>query len=149
MTTLLAALLALGALAFWLGQRRALAVAAGGARLRARTVYYGHYVALWCVVPALAVVLFAAVSGANPRIAAASLALAAAGAWFARSRISPTLNARVPVESALRTALGDAVTDANPAALAAVASALAAVEAEQPDAAVETDVIRLALAAQR
>jgi hypothetical protein len=66
----------------------------------------------------------------------------------ALERIAPTLGGG-PAATALRTALGDAVADANPAALAAVASALAAVEAEQPDAAVETDVIRLALAAQR
>ena len=66
----------------------------------------------------------------------------------ALTRIAPTLGGG-PAATALRTALGDAVTDANPAALAAVASALAAVDAEQPDAAVETDVIRLALAAQR
>jgi phosphate transport system permease protein len=106
MTAALATLLALGALAFWLGQRRALAVASGGARLRARPVYFGHYVALWCVLPALAVVLVAAAASARaPTLASLGLAAGAAGAWFASSRISAALNARVPVEVALRTAL--------------------------------------------
>jgi phosphate transport system permease protein len=107
MTTTLAALLVLGALAFWLGRRRALAVSSDGARLRARPVYYGHYVALWSVIPATASVLLAAGldPGARPAIAGVAIAAGVAGAWFARSRISPELNARVPVEGVLRFAL--------------------------------------------
>lgn len=66
----------------------------------------------------------------------------------ALERIAPTLG-KGPAGTKLLTALTDAVSDANPAALAAVETALMAVEAEQPDADVETAVIRLAIAAQR
>ncbi len=106
-TTSIAALLGLGALAFWLGRGRALAVSLAGGRLRARPVYYGHYVALWCVLPALAGLMAAAAfePAARPALAGAALAVGAVGAWFARARISPALNARVPVEGALRFAL--------------------------------------------
>ena len=108
MITALTALLCLGALAFWLGRGRALAVSLAGGRLRARPVYYGHYVALWCVLPALAGLLAGAAfePAARPALAGVALAIGALGAWFARARISPALNARVPVEAALRTALG-------------------------------------------
>ncbi len=107
MTTALAALLALAALAFWLGQRRALAVSSAGGRLRARPIYYGHYVALWSLLPALVAGIAAAAlaPSARPLAAAVALASGAAAAWFARGRISPELNARVPVERVLRTAL--------------------------------------------
>jgi phosphate transport system permease protein len=107
MALTLALLAAIAALAFWLGQRRALAVSAG-VRLRARPVYYGHYTALWSVLPALALLLVAAWQGAATRLqlAGAALVVAALGAWYARSRITPALNARVPVERALRVALG-------------------------------------------
>jgi phosphate transport system permease protein len=103
MTATLAAILALGGLAFWLGRRRALAVHSAGGVLRARPVYFGHYVALWSVVPAVAALLLSAWYGAAPRplLAGLSLAVGAVGAWFARSRISSALNARVPVERAL------------------------------------------------
>ncbi|HEY8121148.1 MAG TPA: phosphate ABC transporter permease family protein, partial [Myxococcota bacterium] len=103
----LAAVLSLGALAFWLGQRRALAAVRAGERLRARPIYYGHYVALWCVLPALAGLLAAAAvaPAARGAVAMAALALGALGAWFARGRVSAALNARVPVESAMRWAL--------------------------------------------
>ena len=102
----LTALLVLAALAFWLGQRRALAVSAGR-RLRARPVYYGHYAALWSVVPAAVAVALAASldAAAPPLLAGIALAVGAAGAWYARSRISPESNARVPVERAMRFAL--------------------------------------------
>jgi len=103
MTTTLAAILALGALAFWLGRRRALAVSSTGGKLRARPVYYGHYVALWSVLPATAAVLLSAWhdNAARPLLAGISLTVGAVGAWFARSRITSALNARVPVERAL------------------------------------------------
>jgi len=107
MTATLAAILALGALAFWLGRRRALAIRSASGPLRARPVYFGHYVALWTVVPASAALLLSSWYGAAPRplLAALSLALGALGAWFARSRISAALNARVPVERALHVSL--------------------------------------------
>ena len=101
----LAAILA--ALAFWLGRRRALAVASTTGRLRARPVYYGHYVALWSALPALGAIL---ATGAldpalRPALAALALAVGVACGWLARARISSALNARLPVERALRTAL--------------------------------------------
>ena len=106
-TTSLLALLCLGALAFWLGRGRALAISLAGERLRARPIYYGQYVAIWCVLPALAGLTAAAAvePAARGALLGAALAVGAAGAWFARARISPALNARIPVEGALRTAL--------------------------------------------
>jgi hypothetical protein len=62
-------------------------------------------------------------------------------------RIAPTLG-RGPAAAALRSALAAVVDHASPAALTAVESALIGFEAEQPDLAVEADVIRLALSAQ-
>jgi len=107
LTLSLATLLTLGALAFWLGQRRALAISRGGVRLPARAVYYGNFVALFGVLPALACLLVAAAFDAPARfVALAAAALAGGvGAWLARSRIMPSLNARVPVERAMRSAL--------------------------------------------
>ncbi len=56
--TLVAALLLLTAIAFQLGRRRALVLASGSPRnLHSLPGYYGSYVALWCGVPALFVVL--------------------------------------------------------------------------------------------
>lgn len=55
-TTVLAALLMLSAAAFYLGRRRAFAIAgeAGGIRhLHSRPTYYGVLTALWCGIPAL------------------------------------------------------------------------------------------------
>ncbi|HEU4427547.1 MAG TPA: phosphate ABC transporter permease subunit PstC [Myxococcota bacterium] len=107
LTLSLATILTLGALAFWLGQRRALAFSRDGVRLPARAVYYGNFVALWGVLPALACLLIAAaLDGPARGVALGAAALAgASGAWLARSRIMPSLNARVPVERALRSAL--------------------------------------------
>jgi phosphate transport system permease protein len=51
-------LLALSSMAYYLGRRRAVAVAGGPARIRdlhSRPTYYGAYVALWCLVPATVV----------------------------------------------------------------------------------------------
>ena len=54
-SSILAAVLALAALGFWLGRRRALARAGGDARtLHSRSVYHGFAVALATAVPALA-----------------------------------------------------------------------------------------------
>jgi phosphate transport system permease protein len=55
---LLTTLLLLMATAFWLGRTRALAVAGGTPRsLHSRPSYHGYFVALWCGVPALVVLL--------------------------------------------------------------------------------------------
>jgi hypothetical protein len=80
---------------------------------------------------------------ANPPVAPATAALR-----DALDRIAPTLGTG-PAADALRSALAAAVEAATPAALTAVQATLPALEAELPDAAVEADVIRLALAAQR
>lgn len=66
----------------------------------------------------------------------------------ALERIAPTLGPG-PAAAALRSALAAAMEDASPTALAAITAALAGLEAEQPDVAVEADVIRLAVEAQR
>jgi phosphate transport system permease protein len=103
-TLTLAALAALSALAFWLGRGRALAVSlATGRRLASLPNYYGHYVALWCALPALAALVAAsAIAPANRGAALGAVALAgAAGAWLGRRRVAAGLNARVPVERAL------------------------------------------------
>ena len=66
----------------------------------------------------------------------------------ALERIAPTLG-RGPAATALQRGLGAAVNAPTPAALASVEAVLQRLELEQPDAAVEVEVIRLALAAQR
>jgi phosphate transport system permease protein len=107
LTLSLVTLLTLGALAFWVGRRRALAVSRGGVRLPARPVHYGNFVVLWGVLPAAVCLLAAAALGAPARELALVLAAlaGASGAWLARSRILPSLNARIPVERAMRSAL--------------------------------------------
>ncbi len=53
---LIVVLLILSSIAFYLGRRRAFAVARGRARnLHSLPSYYGYYVALWCGLPALLV----------------------------------------------------------------------------------------------
>jgi len=60
--TPLLALVFLAATAFWLGRRRALAVAGGtAAKLHSRPHYHGQRVALWTALPAVAVLLVGAV----------------------------------------------------------------------------------------
>ncbi len=57
-STLLFILAILCGFSFWMGRRRALAVAGGEPRrLHSLPGYYGYYVALWCAVPALLVLL--------------------------------------------------------------------------------------------
>lgn len=58
-TLLIAVLLALSTLAYWLGRSRALHVAKkpGTVRLHSRPGYHGMLVALWCCIPALAIFL--------------------------------------------------------------------------------------------
>jgi|SRR5512134_1314437 hypothetical protein len=65
----------------------------------------------------------------------------------ALERIVPSLGASAAA-SALRSALTAAIEGQGSAAVPAIESALAQLEAEQPDAAVEADVIRLALSAR-
>jgi phosphate transport system permease protein len=71
-TTLVLILLASSAAAYFMGRNRAL-VTAGGAgapsRLHSLPGYYGYYVALWCLLPALALVLIWLI--AEPRVIAA------------------------------------------------------------------------------
>ncbi len=57
-STLLFTLAILCGFSFWMGRRRALAVAGGEPRrLHSLPGHYGYYVALWCAVPALLVLL--------------------------------------------------------------------------------------------
>ncbi len=100
-------LLLLGAVAFWIGRRRALLALAGGARLHSRPVYHGHFVALACAVPGLALLLLALALPGPPAAFAAQLALCAAlaGLVLAARRITPEFRARPLVEGALRSVL--------------------------------------------
>ncbi len=55
-TTLILLLAAMSFVAFFLGRRRALVMSGErGPKLHSLPVYYGHYVTLWCLLPALAV----------------------------------------------------------------------------------------------
>lgn len=74
-------------------------------------------------------------------------ALAEAPLRDALERIVPSLGGGAAA-TALRTALTAAVEGQGAAAAPAIESALAQLEAEQPDAAVEADVIRLAISAR-
>lgn len=58
LSVLLAVLLALSVAGYYLGRSRALAGVGGGAvKLHSLPAYYGYYVALWCGIPALLVVM--------------------------------------------------------------------------------------------
>ncbi|MGH7288094.1 MAG: phosphate ABC transporter permease subunit PstC, partial [Myxococcota bacterium] len=100
-------LLLLGAVAFWIGRRRALLAIAGGARLHSRPVYHGHFVALACAVPGLALLpLVLWLPGPPAAFAAlATLCAALAGLVLAARRITPEFRARPLVEGALRIVL--------------------------------------------
>lgn len=76
------------------------------------------------------------------------VSLAVAPLTDALERIVPSLGSG-PASLALQSALSAVLARGNPAAIQAVESALLVLEAEQPDAAVEADVIRLAIAARR
>ena len=58
-TALFAAILLLSVVGYWMGRRRALAMERGDAveRLHSLPRYYGYYVALWCGLPAIALLL--------------------------------------------------------------------------------------------
>ncbi len=56
-TILIATLLVLSAIGYWLGRARAISAASGGIeRLNSLPGYYGYYVAIWCGLPALLLV---------------------------------------------------------------------------------------------
>jgi phosphate transport system permease protein len=104
----LATLLALGAVAFWTGRRRALRLAAAGdVRLHSRPVYHGHFVALACTLPACAaLVLGALLPGPPPLpVVAAAFGIGAAGLVLALRRVAPAFRARPLVERTVRSAL--------------------------------------------
>jgi phosphate transport system permease protein len=119
-----AALATLGALAFWLAQRRAFAVLHAGGRISARPVYYGGHALLWCATPALAAGLAAALLArrAPSAVALAALAAGLAGAWLAARRRPSEFNARSSVERALRATLGGSSLVAIATTLGIVAS---------------------------
>ena len=74
--------------------------------------------------------------------------LAGAPLRDALERIAPTLGTG-PAAVSLRSALAEAVEHPTPGSLGAIESALGILVTEQPDLAVEADVIQLAVAAQR
>ncbi|WP_299910745.1 phosphate ABC transporter permease subunit PstC [uncultured Paracoccus sp.] len=97
-------LLALAALGYVLGSRRALAATGGDARkLHSRPVYHGWNVALLAVVPALlALIVGLLVLGPSAALAPAVLVLALAGAGWGLTRINAEFRARNAVETILR-----------------------------------------------
>jgi phosphate transport system permease protein len=101
---LVAGLLALSAAAYRLGRGKALRQRSGGGRLHSLPAYYGVYVALWCGLPALVVLVLGVGSRLTTLAAAAVLALAAAiagGAW-AWWRVRPEMAAIYRVEATVR-----------------------------------------------
>ena len=101
----LAALLLLGAVAFWIGRRRAFQMAAAGrGRLHSRPVYHGHFLALACAVPGFATLLLGSLLPGPPPAAAvlASFGVASAGLVLALPRIAPAFRARPLVEAVAR-----------------------------------------------
>ena len=114
-TILLATLLLLTALGLHLGRRRALAEAgATGQRLHSLPGYYGAYVALWCGVPGLIVLI--AWLLAQPHLAD----------WALRNRLPPEMLALHPgqlgllLDEARNAALGRSGAAADPVLLAAL-----------------------------
>ena len=68
-TTVILILIAMAVAAFYFGRGRSIALVGGprhGTRLHSLPGYYGYYMAMWCLIPALAVVLFWAV--VEPRV---------------------------------------------------------------------------------
>lgn len=101
----LGTLLPLAAVAYVLGQRKALTVSAQGARLHSLPRQYGLFTAVWMILPAVAIgtVAFgAAVIGLRvpptPFLIALSLAGGAIGLSLALRRVEPGLRARVVLE---------------------------------------------------
>jgi phosphate transport system permease protein len=101
---LIAVLLALSAVAYRAGRRRAMRQPAGGRRVQSLPADHGAYVALWCALPALLVVALGVGSRAVTLAAVAVLALVAAlaGAGWAWSRVGPELPALYRVEATVR-----------------------------------------------
>ena len=59
-TTIILVLIAMAVAAFYFGRGRSVALAGGprhGTRLHSLPGYYGYYTAMWCLIPALAVLL--------------------------------------------------------------------------------------------
>src|SRR5262245_22167991 len=105
MTALAAAsLLLLTAAAFQVGWRRARLLLLAGGRLHSRPVYHGHFVALACGVPGLALLLVALLlpGPLSPGGALAAVAVSLAGLAWAARRVAPGLRARPLVEPAAR-----------------------------------------------
>jgi phosphate transport system permease protein len=101
---LLAGLLALSAAAYRLGRRKALTQRSGGRKLHSLPAYYGVYVALWCGLPALVVLVLGVGSRLVTLAAVAVLALVVAiagGAW-AWWRVRPEMAAIYRVEATVR-----------------------------------------------
>jgi len=106
-----AILLSLSVLGYALGRRRALALSGARPRdLHSRPPYHGLYVALWCALPSLAIVVLWTIAQPwlSPEVPAAGGAAVLAvlvgglGLAYAHRRIAPRLRARVAVESAAR-----------------------------------------------
>lgn len=108
----LGTLLPLAAVAYVLGQRKATAVSLQGRQLHSRPRQYGLYVAVWMVLPAVAIGIVA--YGASllglhvpsaPFLIALSMVGGAIGLSLALKRVAPGLRARVVLERVVRWSL--------------------------------------------
>jgi phosphate transport system permease protein len=101
---LVAGLLALSAAAYRLGRRKALTQRSGGRKLHSLPAYYGVYVALWCGLPALVVLVLGVGSRLTTLAAVGVLALvvAIAGGGWAWWRVRPEMAAIYRVEATVR-----------------------------------------------
>jgi phosphate transport system permease protein len=101
---LVAGLLALSAAAYRLGRGKALRLRAGDRKLHSLPAHYGAYVALWCAIPALAVVALGVGSRLTTLAAVGVLGLVVGvggGAW-AWWRVRPEMAAIYRVEATVR-----------------------------------------------
>lgn len=99
----------MAAIAFYLGQRKALLANANGTRMHSRPQQYGTYVAVWMALPAIAIGAIAAGAAllnlripSTPFIFIFSLVGAAASLGLALRRVEPSLRARTAIEQFIR-----------------------------------------------
>jgi phosphate transport system permease protein len=106
-TTLILILAGMGVASYYLGRGRALATSGGPAgqvRLHSLPAYYGYYVAIWCLLPALAVVFLWVL--AEPRVIVALLV----GGLPEAQRSLPSGELDLLVNNIRNLAAGDAIS---------------------------------------
>ena len=105
LTIFFAGLAPLAGIAFYLGRRKALISQTQGVKMHSRAQQYGIYVAVWMLVPALAIGLVTAVAGlfglnvpSAPFVFSFCLVGAAISLALALRRVEPSLRARAAIE---------------------------------------------------